>query len=78
MNYGMPSLSKIKNKTRTYVLDTFTQHPVVGYSYWSKGRTANKSPVDSKGRSKPVLFAKNIIVYVENYEKSTKNILELK
>ena len=67
---------KVRNKTRVSTLTTTIQHSFGSFSHRSQRRKRNKRNPDWK-RSKTLLFADDMILYIENHKDTTRKLLEL-
>ena len=65
--------SKIRNKTRMFAFTNSIQHSIGSPSHRDQTRKRNKRHPNCKGGSKTVLFADDMVVYIENPIDSTKN-----
>ena len=68
---------KIRNKTRISSLATTIQHNFGSPGHGNQRRKRNKSNPNQKGRIKLLLFADDMILYLENPKENTRKPLEL-
>ena len=67
---------KVRNKTRVSTFTTIIQHSSGSPSYSNQRRKRNKRNPDKK-RSSEILFADDMILYIENPNDSIRKLLEL-
>ena len=65
------------NKTRVPTLTTPIQHSFGSLGHSNQGRKRSKRNPDRKRRSELLLFAEDMILYLENPKDSTRKLLEL-
>ena len=68
---------KVRNKTRVPTLTTTIQHSFGSLGHSNQSRKRNKRNPDWERRSKTLLFADDMILYIENPKDSTRKLLEL-
>ena len=68
---------KFRNKTRVHTLTTTIQHSFGSFSHSNQSRKRNKTNPDGKEEAKLLLFADDMILYVENPKDITRKLLEL-
>ena len=69
--------TKIRNKTRMPFLTTPIQHSIGSPSHSNQTRKRNKRHPNWKGGNETVMFADDMIVYMENPVDSTKKLRDL-
>ena len=69
--------SKIRNKTRMSTFTTIVQHSSGSPSYSNQRRKRNKRNPDQKRRSKALIFADDMMLYIENPKDSIRKLLEI-
>ena len=69
--------SKIRNKTSMFTLTTIIQYSFGSPSHGNQRRKRNKRNPNWKRRSMTVLFADDMILYVENPKQVIRKLLEL-
>ena len=68
---------KVRNKTRVPTLTTTIQHSFGSFSHSNQRIKRNKRNPDWKRRIKLLLFADDMILYIENPKDTTRKLLEL-
>ena len=68
---------KIRNKTRVSTFTTIIQHSSGSLSYSNQRRKRNKRNQVRKEEAKLLLFADDMILYIENPKDSIRKLLEL-
>ena len=69
--------SKIRNKAKVPTLTTIIQHSFGSFGHSNHSRKRNKRNPNWKEEVKLLLFADDMILYIENPKDPTKKLLEL-